>query len=211
MIPDQKTVWNNKHKKGDHEYFRYQTEEFAIHVEKLFPRLAQVLDLGCGVGRDAIYFAKHDHTVLGVDFSEEIIRRNREIFPAPNLQFATLDFSKKLPYSSTSYDVVYAYLSLQYFDDVTTRSIVFEIARVLKSGGLLCFVCKSTKDLHYGDGTEIEPNYFVSTKGRIRRFFTSEYTKDLLDESFEIKSLKETKRIYEHQMSDFIECMARKI
>jgi ubiquinone/menaquinone biosynthesis C-methylase UbiE len=36
--------------------------------------LGQVLDVGCGTGENAIYFAEHGHPTLGIDFASNAVR-----------------------------------------------------------------------------------------------------------------------------------------
>jgi SAM-dependent methyltransferase len=43
--------------------------EFAVAVEPLLDRGSTVVELGCGLGADARYFAEHGHSVLAVDYS----------------------------------------------------------------------------------------------------------------------------------------------
>jgi SAM-dependent methyltransferase len=77
-----------------------------------------------------------------------------------------------------SFDVVYARLSLHYFDDAATRRVFQHIARVLRPAGLLAFMCKSTDDPLYGNGVALEPHVFESAHRR--HFFSEAYVHSLL-------------------------------
>lgn len=48
-----------------------------------------------------------------------------------------MDFSKTLPFENESIQVIIADLSLHYFNDKTTKSVVKEIKRVLKKDGYI--------------------------------------------------------------------------
>jgi ubiquinone/menaquinone biosynthesis C-methylase UbiE len=152
MIPDQKAVWEKKHGSDEHEKLRDTPSSFAPIAEKYFPRGAKIVELGCGVGRESAYFAKHGFEVVASDISENAITKNKEYFTKLNVVFTVLDMQKSLPYLDSSVDVVYANLSLHYYTDKVTREIFHEIWRVLKPGGMLAFACKSIHDFHYGKG-----------------------------------------------------------
>ena len=59
--------------------------QFGAFVIGEIPRDSAVLDVGCGSGRDALFFANHGHRVVGVDASEQAIALSRESARALNL------------------------------------------------------------------------------------------------------------------------------
>lgn len=211
MIPDQKQLWDKKHGEGEHEDFRYDSSPFARVANDYFPVKAKVLELGCGVGRDAVYFAAQDHLVVATDFSEVIIGRDRETFPGSGVQFEVLDMEKPFPYPDRTFDAVYANLALHYYSDRKTREIMREITRVLAYGGVLAFACKSIHDPHYGNGEEVENNFFISATGHVRHLFTKEYAQDILGTSYEVMHLAEVEEVYSGQKSGMIQCVARRV
>ena len=210
-IPDQKQMWNTKHGAGEHATHRDSPAEFVIEVEKLLPRSLKRLGFGCGVGSDSVYFAKQGHSVLATDFSEMVIEQNRSLINLPNVQFSVQDITAPLNYPLNNFDVVYAHLSIHYFDNETTIKIVQEIHKVLRQGGVFAFACKSVNDKDNANGEEVSPGLFVSKTGHARHFFTLEYDKELLYGLFEVKSLEEKEMKYFAKSSTIIYCIANKI
>lgn len=47
--------------------------DFAINVEKRIPRKSHIMELGCGNGRDSLYFLSQGHDVIAVDGSDAVI------------------------------------------------------------------------------------------------------------------------------------------
>jgi len=210
MIPDQKAVWNRKHGSGEHEAYRGRVMPLAEMVHHELAPASRILELGCGVGNDTLFFASHGHSVVATDISEVIIEKDQRLFPDSGVEFSVLDMAKPLPYTDGSFDMVYAHLSIHYFDHRTTQDVVAEIARVLESGGMFAFACKSTKDFHYGNGEEIEKNVFVSKSGHVRHLFDEAYARELTEKDFVVAHLEEKEEIYTDEKSVILYCVARK-
>ena len=53
-------------------------QKVYAHVTKLLPAGARLLDLACGTGTDAFWFAQHGYTVHGIDISDGMLERATE-------------------------------------------------------------------------------------------------------------------------------------
>jgi ubiquinone/menaquinone biosynthesis C-methylase UbiE len=56
------------------------------HVTALLPQGSRILDLACGTGTDAFWFAQHGYTVHGVDISDGMLNRAKEKAKALGLE-----------------------------------------------------------------------------------------------------------------------------
>jgi ubiquinone/menaquinone biosynthesis C-methylase UbiE len=98
-----------------------------------------VLDFGCGVGRLAPALADAFGRYVGVDISEGMIERAREL----NSQLANAEFIRNEQeglsrFQDEEFDAVVSFLVLQHLPDRSTiRSYLSEMARVLAPGGLI--------------------------------------------------------------------------
>ncbi len=146
---------------------------------------------------------------MATDFSDTVVKQNIERGAQKNLQFTVLDMAGPFPYDDQAFDAVYAYLSLHYYSAEKTREIFQEIARVLKPRGKLYFTCKSVHDHKFGEGEQIAPDIFIRNE-HIRHFFSMPYTRQLVEQNFEVVSLEETSARYIEDKSSFIECWAVK-
>jgi len=209
MIPDQIAMWNRKHGEGDHETLRNVTSPLAEMIEPSFPRKSRILELGCGVGRDAIFFAEKGHHVLATDSSPVVIDQNKKLYTDHDVEFNVLDMQQPLPYKADSFNVVFANLSLHYYTDEKTREIIKDIARVLKDGGILAFACKSRDERRKTGAEEVETNFFVAPNGHAIHFFTTEYAQEILDGMFNITYLDDVDEEYNSQVSGIVRCIAR--
>ena len=209
-MKDQLAHWNHAH--SEQWLHKHSSEEtaFAKEVADQLAPNSTILELGCGEGNDSIYFAEIGHNIVATDFSDVAIEQNKERWVNPGLTFSVQDMSQPLQFDDASFDVVYARLSLHYFADKTTREIFHELAHVLKPGGALYFMCKSTDDHIYGQGEKIEADMY-ELKGHVRHFFSKDYSIALLDEAGLRAENIETgeEQIYDRQ-SGFIKVMATK-
>lgn len=149
---------------------------FAEAAATYFPKAGKILELGAGQGQDSRYFAERDYQVVSTDLDEVALKLSEEKLASEqkkNVELQQLDLSQEFPFEPETFDVVYAHLSLHYFDAATTRQLFSEISRVLKVGGIFAFLVNSTTDPEYGSGEEIEPNYFQIGK-MAKRYFCAE-------------------------------------
>lgn len=205
-MADQRAIWEAIHR-AEAGGWRHRSD-FAVEVAALLQPRCRILELGCGTGEDAAYFAAGGHDVLAVDFAafaiNEAKRRHRQ---GANLRFAMQDIRQLSDTPAESFDLVYARLSLHYFPDLQTREVLREVRRLLAPGGLLAFVCKSTADPLYGQGAEVEPDMFEAD--HLRHFFSRDYAVDLLEGDYEIVTLREESRARDGRDSAYIVAIAR--
>ena len=207
MAKDQKQHWNDLHLQDQADL--EEPTSFAKEVQNMIPPRSSLLEVGCGSGRDSFYFAEHGYSVLATDFSEVAVEKNKEKYQSENLSFEVLNISNKTSFKDNSFDVIYSRLSLHYFRDTDTKNIFEELHRILKPSGYLCFVCKSTEDPLYGNGTEIEKDMFESD-GHIRHFFSEGYARECLREKFRIIEIESGKESFYSYPSAFVKVIAQK-
>jgi len=200
---DQKKLWTNLWQNGKvkavNNYARRSFSEIKKHGE-----LKTLLDLGCGMGQDAVYFAKKGMQVTAVDFSESGI----QLVPKNvNLKTVYQDI-QNIDFKNNSFDVIYAHLSLHYFKDNATTQIFNKLYSVLKKGGLIFIKCKSTDDALYGVGEKVESDIFCKD-GHIRHFFSKEYMKKKMAK-FNLIKIRKTSSVYHSYKSSYIEVIATK-
>lgn len=102
---------------------------------------SRALDFGCGLGRMTRALAQHFEECVGVDISEEMIRRARDAnADVEGLSFVVNHASDLSRFPDASFDLVYSAIVLQHVPDRgAIESYVCEFCRVLRPGGLAVF------------------------------------------------------------------------
>lgn len=105
---------------------------------ELIHKDARILDYGCGYGRVSNILYEHGYTnITGIDFSESMIAKARNLYPDLNLKFNLLK-SLPLVFADEEFDAVILFTVLTCIPDNQNQiKLIQEIQRVLKKQGLL--------------------------------------------------------------------------
>lgn len=209
-MDNQKQEWERIHSTGGMDELRTKPSSFVVSITKFIKPGAFMLELGCGTGGDARYLTDQGYKIVATDFSDSVIAENSRYFK--DIDFKVINMSDTLPFDDTSFDVVYANLSLHYFDNATTHSIFREIRRILRPEGKLIFRCKSIhSELEKVDAKEIAPNIYMQ-HGHMRHLFSTEYVGELFKSThfLEIRNRYVNGEVYGRR-AFFVEAVGQKI
>ncbi|NQU62223.1 MAG: class I SAM-dependent methyltransferase [Rhodospirillales bacterium] len=122
----------------------------------------KALDLGCGVGRHAVYLASQGFETYALDGSETGIEHARQQTEKAGLE---IDFRvgmmTDLPFDDAMFDYVLAFNVIYHGDPKTVGKAISEIRRILKAGGTYQGTMLSKRNDHFGKGEEIEKDTFI--------------------------------------------------
>lgn len=170
-------------------------EDFLSTLRKNEAR--RILDLGCGIGRNALFLAKEGYFVTGIDISYTALQvaaekaREQKI---NNVVFLNADIDS-LPFPSGHFDAVFSINVIHHGRMQEINQRVNEIFRVLNKDGIGMVTIASTKDYKYAKGREIEKNTYELFEGEhkeagIPHHFFDESECKLLFRGFRINELK---------------------
>jgi len=135
-----------------------------------------LVELGCGNGRDSIYFACNHMYVTGIDqVSEEISFLNDKYGGIyPNLEFTVGDFTASLTTEQHDgeYDVIYSRFTWHSITESAEERLLSLIECSLKPDGLLFIEARSINDNLFEQGTIISKNERITD--HYRRFMDLE-------------------------------------
>ncbi len=140
-------------------------DDFSGQISKMPFKL---LELGCGNGRDSLFFAKNGLSVLGVDMCQNEIEFLKSRFNSENLQFLNADFTT-LNFKNGEFDAVYSRFTLHSIDEMGQDRLFSYLPNALKMGGFLCIETRGFENSLYKMGEQIGQNCFIYEE-HFRRF-----------------------------------------
>jgi len=183
------------------EMFGLESSEPAKKTLKLFQEknIDKIVELGAGLGRDTIYFAKNSIHVTALDYSQSGIKIINKKSTQQNLtnyiSTKIFDVRKKLPFEDNSLDACYSHML--YCMALTTTEIQNlnnEICRILKPGGINVYSVRHIKDEDYKKGIHRGEDLYEND-GFIVHFFSKEKVNSFLDgfQNLKIENFEEGK------------------
>ncbi len=160
-------------------------------------RRIDVLDIGCGYGRDATYMSQSfPCRVLGIDNSENAITLANELCkerPGRNIQFRCCDFGQL---TAAEYDMVFMSNLYHTLTPEERERLRETLKMTLRHNGYLFLSTLSVNDPeHYGKGkpVENEVNSFIDVK------YVHLCTRQELEADFDFIEIKE---LFEHEYDE---------
>lgn len=146
MVESKAWDWKIVKNKQEQTWLEPSIESYYLIDRWQKQRKKDFLDLGCGLGRHTIQFAKAGFNTAGFDLSEESIRRTAEYAKAEKLDIALkVGDMLELPYPDASFDCILCRNVISHTDTAGMRQIVEELKRVLRPEGE-CYLTLGSKE-----------------------------------------------------------------
>jgi tellurite methyltransferase len=127
-----------------------------------------VLDLGCGEGRDCVFFAGLGATVTGVDLAPEGLAKARRLARRRGVRVRFLQGPMTEVLPPGPFDLVFSCGTLHYVPGEQRRRLFRNLAAVTRPGGLQAHVVFTDRLVHEEKGEIVD--YF--TAGELREAFS---------------------------------------
>ena len=166
---------------------------------KLFKeqKIKKIIELGAGLGRDTIFFAKNSFHVEALDYSSSAIKIINEKAEKQNLSnyisTKIFDIRKKIPFKDNSVDACFSHmLYCMALTNIELESLNNEICRVLKPNGINIYTVRHTNDGDYRKGIHRGEDLYEND-GFIIHFFSKDKVNSLLKgfQNLEIENFEE--------------------
>lgn len=128
--------WGQEYEKTPHEYiWGTEPSTFARELAGLLPSRARVLDLGCGEGRDSVYFACLGFEVMGVEVSPAALRKAERLANerGVEVQWVHADMTRLRP--DGPFDLVYSCGAVHYVARGERALLIDRLKGITRPGG----------------------------------------------------------------------------
>jgi len=147
-----KTYWNKKPCNSGHSQNLFLSKEYFDEITKkryfVEPHILdfcdfkkynnkKILEIGCGIGTDAIMFAQENCEYYGIDLSDESLEITKQRFKIYNLngKFYNINAEKMDIFEDNFFDMIYSFGVIHHAEN--PEKILDEIYRILKPNGEL--------------------------------------------------------------------------
>lgn len=152
-------------------------------INEYIPPLSRILDIGCGHGQLSMFLADQGHSVVSMDYSQDMLDILSRTKGTRNIEIRQGD-AYAIPAQDAEFDVITARMFMMHFP--TWQEIVKEMARCCRVGGRMIFNHQSADNRKFSDKyTTNQYEYVYSTDIETKNGYSSEFyaeeLKDLCD------------------------------
>ena len=143
---------------------RYESAEVADLHEKLlscFGKESNLLEIGCGSGRDAAFMQKHGYKITGIDGSQGMIDMAVSCHPELEGHLLLIELPDNLTFHDSSFDGVYSIAVLMHFELTDIQLIINKIHSIIKPKGRFLFSVPLKREGLDGSGYDKEGRLFT--------------------------------------------------
>ena len=145
--------------------------------------IKKIVELGAGLGRDTVFFAKNSISVEALDYSPAAIKMINKKSLENNLSSLIstkiFDVRKKLPFKDSSIEACFSHmLYCMALSTSELENLNKEVLRVLKPGGINVYTVRHTGDGDYKNGIHIGEDMYEND-GFVVHFFSEEKVKKI--------------------------------
>jgi ubiquinone/menaquinone biosynthesis C-methylase UbiE len=108
-------------------------EAFALRKSLETDQLFDILELGCGTGKNTEWLISKAKHLIGADFSDDMLAQAKSKITADNVEFRQMDLRETWRFSDDQFDLITCSLALEHIENI--EFIFSEANRVLKKGG----------------------------------------------------------------------------
>ncbi len=144
---------------------------FALFVlDQLTESNNRIVELGCGNGRDSIFFAENNKNVLAIDQCKNTTDELNNIYK--NMEAMSYDFTRLPINLEFKPNVIYSRFTLHSIDESGEDRTIAWAGKALEKGGLFCLEARTVLDPLCGKGDNKGRNTWFTD--HYRRFIVAE-------------------------------------
>jgi len=145
----------------------------------------KIVEIGAGLGRDTLFFAKNSIHTTALDYSpsgiEVINQKTKKNNLSNYISTKLFDVRQKLPFEDNSIEACYSHmLYCMALTTIDLKKLNNEILRILKPGGINIYTVRHTDDGDFQNGNHIGEDLYEND-GFIVHYFSEDKINSLLN------------------------------
>ena len=156
----------------------------AEEALKVFKKknISSIVELGAGLGRDTIFFAKNNIKVEALDYSKTAVtsikKKIKELHLSKFVSAKVFDVRKKLSFKNNSIQGVFSHmLYCMALKNLEVQNLNNEILRILETGGINIYTVRNFEDGDYKNGIHRGEDLYEND-GFVVHFFSKDKIKE---------------------------------
>jgi tellurite methyltransferase len=175
-----KDYWNNYYDKFGEDKEIIHSSSFAQFIlnNYLLKKKYNIIELGSGNGRDAVFFAHHSHNVIAIDQSKtamDVAKKKIDPMVAKYFNPKALDFVLEDYSKYKQVDMFYSRFTIHSITKSNELVLLPKVYNSLKENGLFCIEVRTTKDPLCGIGEACGENTYINDNHKRRFINTDEF------------------------------------
>lgn len=144
--------WGDEYARSAHYVFGTAPSDFALEVARLVRAGDAVLELGCGEGRDSVFFAQLGATVTGVDLSAAGIAKARQLARARRVRVTWIEGAMTDWLPAGPFELVFSCGSLHYLPRTERALLLRRLQAMTRAGGHQAHLVFTDRQVHEEKG-----------------------------------------------------------
>tara|TARA_B000000460_G_C21517880_1_gene394347 strand:- start:1082 stop:1717 length:636 start_codon:yes stop_codon:yes gene_type:complete len=190
--------WDEYYKKDNVPSF---PSPFAEYVSSKLSSKQNILEIGCGNGRDSKFFSSKYHNVTGLDRSHAAIQLCKKLYSDELIEFFLGTITDLEKINKKKYDLIYSRFvvhAMSLNEEIETLKLSYKL---LNKGGQFFVECRSINDPLSQKGEIVSHTERVD--GHYRRFIVlEEFEQRLIQAGFEVIEIIEGKGLAKFDVED---------
>lgn len=181
-----KNYWNKYYKSKK---TKLNPSNFARFIINFFKKkkLNNLLEIGCGDGRDSFYFSQKLKKIISIDRSKEAIKKNTLLLKKKkikNLLFLSKDITKIKQLRFNDFDILYARFFLHTINLNDEDKLLTILKKRLKVNTYICLEFRTIKDEMFNKGKKLSTHERITD--HYRRFINVKNFRNKVKKDFKI-------------------------
>ncbi len=109
-------------------------EAIALRESIVISKFLDILEIGCGTGKNTEWLIPKAKRLVAADFSAEMLAKAKEKLKAENVEFKHFDLRDNWEFSENDFDLITCSLALEHIENIDF--VYGQAHKVLRTGGL---------------------------------------------------------------------------